>query len=74
MKTALLLAMSALAAGCATRSLPSGFPPAAASSRHASEAPKQTVVSTLQSDPPLPGEPTAAAAASSQKGPGHHGH
>ena len=59
MRPALLLLMSALAGGCATRAVPAAFPIGSAASPASAEAPKRSVIVTLRSDPPLPGEPAA---------------
>jgi hypothetical protein len=52
-----LMLLSAVLAGCAPRTLPPRFPTASPASPQSPEAPKARVVTTLQSDPPLPGEP-----------------
>jgi hypothetical protein len=59
MRPAFLLLMSALAGGCATRAVPTAFPIGSAASPASPEAPRRSVTVTLQSDPPLPGEPVA---------------
>jgi hypothetical protein len=53
----LLMLLTAVLAGCAARTLPARFPTASPASRQSAEAPKARVVTTLQSDPPLPGTP-----------------
>jgi hypothetical protein len=58
MKTALFL-FATLAGGCATRAMPAAFPSTTAASPQAREAARTPVVTTLRSDPPLPGEPLA---------------
>jgi hypothetical protein len=55
MKPALFLLMSAFT-GCATRAVPASFPTGSAASIMATEAPNRSVVVSLRSDPPLPGD------------------
>lgn len=50
-----LMLLSAVLAGCAARTLPPRFPNGSAASPQSAEAPKARVVTTLKSDPPLPG-------------------
>jgi hypothetical protein len=56
MKPALFLLMSAFTGGCATRAVPASFPTGSAASIMATEAPNRSVVVSLRSEPPLPGE------------------
>lgn len=58
----LLMLLSAVLAGCAARTLPPRFPNGSAASPQSAEAPKARVVTTLQSDPPLPGAGAGAGA------------
>lgn len=84
-----LMLMMAASAGCATRSLPASVPAHSALSITAAAGHRHSVTTALESDPPLPGDPTAAwpgldpttgaktdsdAEAASTKGHQHHGH
>ena len=53
----LFMLLSAGLAGCAARTVPPRFPTGSPGSPQSAEAPRARVVTTLQSDPPLPGEP-----------------
>lgn len=67
--------------GCASRAVPTNFPPSSAASPGAAEAPPAPVTGALTADPPLPGQSVAQwpglradeGAPPSDHG-GHHGH
>ncbi len=65
----LLMLLGALLAACAARTLPPRFPNGSAASPQSAEAPKARVVTTLKSDPPLPGEEASDWAALEQAPP-----
>jgi hypothetical protein len=52
-----LIPLTAVLGSCAARTLPTRFPNGSAASPHSREAPRARVVTTLDGDPPLPGEP-----------------
>ncbi len=70
----LMAVLIALAAGCATRSVPLEISPDAPSSPQAKEAPVGSVTRALEQDPPFGVTATATVSPHLHHGGHHHGH
>lgn len=74
-----VVTLHALPTGCASRAVPTQFPPSSAASSAAPQAPPAVVTGSLTEEPPLPGQPTTwwpglRADENEQPAPGHGGH
>lgn len=75
----IVVSLHALSIGCASRAVPTQFPPSSAASSSATPAHPAVVTGSLVEDPPLPGQPTTQwpglrADQGEARAPGHGGH
>jgi hypothetical protein len=73
-RSLILTSALAIAAGCATRSVPLEIAPDAPSSPKAKEAPVGSVTLSLEQDPPFGATTTATTSPHHHHGGHHHGH